>query len=67
MLIERIVELQLRVLGLLAEHVLLKLVIFMKNKNLKGKSSSGLLFTAKMLQETMQPYLPLPADQITYN
>ena len=37
-----------------------------KNKNLKGKSLSGLLFTAKILQETMHltsPYL----DQITYN
>ena len=36
------------------------------SKNLQGKSLSGLLFTAKMLQETMQltyPYL----DQITYN
>ena len=36
MLIERIVELQLRVLGPLTEHVLLKLVIFMtKQKSLR--------------------------------
>ena len=37
-----------------------------KTKISKKKSSSGLLFTAKMLQETMHltfPYL----DQITYN
>ena len=37
-----------------------------QNKNLKGKSSSGLLLTAKMLQETehlTSPYL----DQNTYN
>ena len=36
MLIERIVELQLRVLGSLAEHVLLKMVIFItKQKSLR--------------------------------
>ena len=37
-----------------------------QNKNLEGKPSSGFLFTAKMLHETMHrtsPYL----DQITYN
>ena len=37
-----------------------------QNKNVSGKSSNGLLFTAKMLQETIHltsPYL----DQITYN
>ena len=39
MLIERIVELQLRVLGSQAEHVLLKLVIFMT----KQKSPSKIL------------------------
>ena len=51
-------------LGPLAEHVLLQLVIFMTKQ--KPRSSSGLLFSAKMLQETMHltsPYL----DQITYN
>ena len=37
-----------------------------KKKNLEGKSTSGLLFTAKILPEAMcltSPYL----DQITYN
>ena len=45
-------------LGHLVVHVFLQLVIFMK----KQKSSSGLLFTAKILQEAMylaSPYLGL--------
>ena len=38
MLIERIVELQLRVLGPLAEHVLLKLVIFMTKQKISKEN-----------------------------
>ena len=67
MLIERIVELQLRVLGPLAEHVLLKLVIFMtKQKSIRKILRVDYYLPAKVLQETMHltfPYL----DQITYN
>ena len=46
MLIEQNIEFELRGLGPLAVHVLLWLVISQKNKNLQGKYSSGLLFTA---------------------
>ena len=60
MLIELIIEFQLRGLGSLAVHVLLLLVIFMtKQKSLQGTSLSGLLFTAKILLEAMH-LLPLP-------
>ena len=37
-----------------------------QNKNLEGKSSSGVLFTAEILQETMCLTYP-NMDQITYN
>ena len=67
MLIERIVELQLRVLGPLAEHVLLKLVIFMtKQKFLRKileKDYYLLLKCCKRQCNLTYPYL----DQITYN
>ena len=66
MLIERIIELQLRVLGPLANRYSYKWLFSWQNKNLKGKSSSGLLFAAKMQPETMNltsPYM----DQITNN
>ena len=66
MLIERIIELQLRVLGPPPNRYSYNWLFSWQNKNLHGKSLSGLLFTAKMLQETMyltSPYL----DQITNN
>ena len=66
MLIERIIELQLRGPGPPSEHVLRQLVIFMTKQISSGKSSSGLLFTAKMQPETMHLTSPY-VDQITYN
>ena len=58
MLIEQIIEFKLGGLGPLVVHVLLQLVIFM-TKQKSGKSSSKLLFTAKILQEAM--YLTSPS------
>ena len=66
MLIEQIIKFQLRGPGLLGLHVLLWLVIFMTNKILWKKSLSGLLFTAKILQEAMCLTSPF-MHQITYN
>ena len=66
MLIEQIVELQLRGPGPLAWHALLWLVIFMTKQKSLRKIFEWFSFTAKMLQEAMHlisPYL----DQITYN
>ena len=66
MLIERIIELQLREPGPLVNVYSYNWLFSWQNKNLNVKSSSGLLFTAKMQPETMHltsPYL----DQITYN
>ena len=66
MLIERIIEVQLRVLGPLANRYSYNWLISWQHKNLLRKSSSGLLFTAKMQPETMHltsPYL----DQIINN
>ena len=67
MLIEQNIELQLREPGLPGRTCTPKTGYFHeKNKNLYGKSLSGLLFTAKILVETMHltfSYL----DQITYN
>ena len=48
MLIERIVELQLRGQGPLANVYSYNWLFSRQNKNLSGKSSSGLIFTAKM-------------------
>ena len=67
MLIERIIELQLRGPGPPGRTCTpITGYCHDKTKISKEKSLSGLLFTAKMLQETMHltfPYL----DQITYN
>ena len=66
MLIKQIIELQLRDLGPPGQTCTTITGYFHGKKNLLRKSLSGLLFTAKMLQETMlltSPYL----DQITYN
>ena len=63
MLIEQIVEFKLRGHGLLIVHVFLQLVFFIK-KNLSGKSSTGVLFTAKILQEAMYFTFPTWAKQL---
>ena len=68
MLIEKTIELHLKGSGPLGQTCSLPYnwLFSWQNKNLYGKSLSGLLFTAKMLQETMHltsPYL----DQITYD
>ena len=61
MLIEQIVELQLRGPGAPWPNMHSYNWLFSwQNKNLKWKSSSGFLFTAKMLHKTMHlssPYL----------
>ena len=64
--IEQIIEFQLRGLGPYPYMYSYNWLTSWQNKNLEGKSSSGLLFTAKILQEAMcltYPYM----DQITYN
>ena len=65
MLIEQIIEFELRGLGPLVVHVLLQLVIFVtKQKSLKKNLLGQVLFTAKIFQKAMyvtSPYL----DQIT--
>ena len=48
MLIEQIIQFELRGPGSLAEHVLLQLVKFMR-----GNFLGGLLFTAKILRKAM--------------
>ena len=53
-LIDQILNLDWGDLDPLAEHALLQLVNFVINKDVKRISSSGLLFTAKLLQEAMQ-------------
>ena len=54
MLIERVIELQLKGPGPPGPNIYsYNWLLSWQNKNLYGKSSSGLLFTAKMLQETM--------------
>ena len=54
MLIEQIIEFELRGPGPFGRACALLLVFFsLQNKNLKRKSSSGLLFSAKTLQEAM--------------
>ena len=60
MLIEQIIEFELRVLGPLAVHVLLQLVKFMK-----GNSLGGLLFTAKILQKAMCLTSPIWTKSLT--
>ena len=65
MLIEQIIELQLRGLAPWPNMHSYNWSFSWQNKNLVGKSSSGLLLTAKMYPETKHltsPYL----DQITY-
>ena len=47
MLIEQIIELELRGLGPLAVHAIVKLVIFMTRQKSPTQSSSELLFIAK--------------------
>ena len=51
MLIKQIIEFQLRVLNHLTARVLYTWLFPWQSKNLKRKSSSGVLFTAKILQE----------------
>ena len=53
MLIEQIIKFELRGAWPPRRTCALRLVILMTNKNLKGKSSNGLLFTAKILLEAM--------------
>ena len=57
MLFEQIIERHLRGPGPTPN-------MYSYNKSLEGKSSSGLLFTAKMLRETMHLTSPFP-DQNT--
>ena len=70
MLIEQIIEFQLSGLGPPGRTTAYMYSYYWltscQNKNLEGKFSSGLLFTAKILQEAMcltYPYM----DQITCN
>ena len=67
MLIEQIIEFQLRLPGPPGRYMYsYNWLTSCQNKNLEGKSSSGLLFTAKILQEAMcLTYYHL--DQITCN
>ena len=58
MLIEQIIEFELRGPGPLTVRVLYDWLFSWQNKNLKGKSSNGLLFTVKILLEAM--YLTFP-------
>ena len=67
MRIEQIIELRLRGPGSL-DRTCIPITGYFRDKTkiCEGKSSSGLLFTAKMLQETMHLTSPYP-DQTTYN
>ena len=65
MLIEQIIEFELNGPRHLLVHILLQLVIFMTKQKSLGKSSSGLLFTAKILHKAMYPTYPY-LGQITY-
>ena len=65
MMIERIIELQLRVLGLLANRYSYNWLFSWQNKNFLGKSSSGLLLTAKMQPETMHLTSPTWTKSLT--
>ena len=58
MLIEQIIEFELRGAWPPGRRVLYDWLFSWQNKNLKGKSSNGLLFTAKILLEAM--YLTFP-------
>ena len=49
----------------LAVHVLLQLVIFMTKQKSQRVSSSGLLFTAKILQEAMYLTYSILAKSLT--
>ena len=46
-------------------HVLLQLVIFIKNENLQGKPWSSFLFTAKILHVAMYLTFPTWAKELT--
>ena len=65
MLIEQIIEFQLRGLGPLAVRVLFKWLFSWQNKNLQGKFWSELLFTAQILQEAMYLASPTWAKSLT--
>ena len=67
MLIEKIIEFELRGPRPPVIHVLQQLIIFMIYKNLNRKSSCKLLFTAKILHEANDnvPCLPY-LGQISY-
>ena len=64
MFIEQFIEFDLRGMGPLVVHLILLLVIFMIKQNLLGQSLNGLLFTAKILHETMCHAFPY-VGQIT--
>ena len=69
MLIEQIIEFQLRGPGDLWQYMYSYSRLFLRqNKNLQKKSSSGLLFTAEILQEARYTLLPSShyLGQITY-
>ena len=61
MLIEQIIEFELRGSGPLALHVLLWLVNFMKENSLSG------FFCCLNIAEGNVPYFPLYGPKITYN
>ena len=61
MLIEQIIKFQSRAWGPLAGHVFLRWLFSRQNKNLYGKSSTGVLFTTKI------PYFPLPGTNRLQN
>ena len=68
MLIKQIIEFQLRGTWALWPYMYsYNWLTSRQNKNLEGKSSSGLLFTAKTLQEAMCLTSPYMDHQITYN
>ena len=65
MLVEQIIEFDLRGQRPMVVHVLLQLVICMTKQKLLRKSLTGLLFTPKILQEIMNLAF-LHLGQITY-
>ena len=68
MLIEQIIEFELRGSGALCPHMYSYNSLFSwQNKNLKGKFSSGLLFTAKIVQEAMYLTSNLPEQNHLQN
>ena len=65
MLIEQSTKFELRGLGPLAEHELLNWLFSWETKFSHGRSSSGLLFTAKILQEAGILLFPTRAKSLT--